>query len=146
MTQPSFFLRLYNSTLNSEIETNLRLAANQNQPNDHEGFFIKLISVGLVAYVYDIAWAYIYKSQMLLLMELNRRMMPLLEVRPYYDTAAEAYPAVYKNYSFEQWLNWIKASYLIIQHPSNMVEITARGRDFLKYLVHLGRYVDDKTC
>jgi hypothetical protein len=87
-----FFRVSYNSSLQSEIENNFRAAAIQNQPNDHEGFLLRLMATGLVGFMYDSFWAYIYRSQILLLMQLNRRNMPLVEAKTYYDKAAIDYP------------------------------------------------------
>lgn len=139
-----FLKRAYNSQLREEVESNVRIAATQTQPNDREGFYVKLIAVGTLNYIYDLIWAYIYRSQILLLLELNRRMLSIAEVKAYYDKAASDNPTAYEKYSFDQWLSFLKSQILLIHHPSDMLEITVRGKDFLKYLVHWGRYADDK--
>jgi hypothetical protein len=139
-----YFKRAYISQLQQDIENNVRAAATQNQPNDREGFYVKLIATGLPSFVYEVAWSYIYKSQILLLQELNRRQLPLSEAKTYYDKAVSDNPTSYTNYSFDQWLAYMKSHVLLIQHSNVMVEITVRGRDFLKYLVHCGRSADDR--
>ena len=78
------------------------------------------------------------------LMEINRRVMPIAEVKVFYDKAAAEYAGTYVNYSFEQWMGFMKSQTLIIWHPTGMVEITVQGRDFLRYLTHWGRYADDR--
>jgi len=151
MTSPTgfdataFFKTSYISTLQQEIENNTRAAAIQNQPNDREGFYVKLIAVGLLAFTYDIVWAYIFKSQILLLTELNRRIMSPPEVKTYYDRAASDYPARYATYSFDQWMAFMQTNLLLIHTPDGMVGITVRGKDFLKYLVHWGRSADERA-
>lgn len=139
-----YFQKSYASPLQQGVESNVRAAATQNQPNDKEGFYVRLIAVGLIAYVYDQVWAYIFRSQILLLTELNRKMLTLAEVKTYYDRAVSNDPNRYANYSFDQWIGFMKGNFLLIQHPSAMVEITVRARDFLKYLVHWGRSADDR--
>src|ERR1700694_2827101 len=73
MTSPTgfdvttYFKGAYVSQLQPEIENNVRAAAIQNQTNDHEGFYLKLIKFGLPSFLYDIIWAYIFKSQLILL-------------------------------------------------------------------------------
>src|SRR5712692_10470988 len=129
-----YFQQSYASPLQPEAENNIRTAATQNQPIDREGFYVKLIAIGVISYVYDMAWAYIFRSQLLLLMELNRKILLLAEVRTHYDKAASDTPTVYANYSFGQWMDFLKSHLLLLQHPNGMVEITVRGRDFLKYL------------
>jgi hypothetical protein len=141
----AFFQQSYASPLQAETESNIRAAAIQNQPNDREGFYAKFIAIGIFAYLYDMVWASIYRSQLLLLMELNRRMLSLAEVKSYYDKAASDNPTHYANYSFDQWLDFMKSRILLIQYPSQMFEITVRGKDFLKYLTHWGRYPDDRS-
>jgi len=141
-----FFRKSYYSPLQSEIETNIRAAAVQNQPNDREGFYVKFIANGLIAYGYDTLWHAIYKSQTLSLLELNRRngLLPLTEIKTHYDKAAVEHPAAYAAYSFDQWLSFMQGQSLIIRHPSDMVEITVRGKDFLKYLLHWGREANQR--
>lgn len=141
-----FFRTAYTSALTAEAEKNMRLAAQQNQPQDREGFYAKIVGIGLVAYLHDMTWWWIFKSQLLMLLELNKRagLMPLHDAKPYYDKAVVDFPAVYCNYSFEQWIAYLISQQLILQHPSNILEITVRGKDFLKYLTHWGRYPEGR--
>jgi len=139
-----FFRTAYYSQVTDEAEKNIRLAAAQNQPNDREGYLAKLIGLGLVSYLHDMCWAYIYKSQLLMLTELNRRggLMPLNDAKPYYDRAVNENPHLYGDYPLDGWLEFMRGQQLIIRHPTDMLEITIRGRDFLKYLTHWGRSID----
>jgi hypothetical protein len=137
----NYFRLAYHSPLTEEAENNIRKVAADYQPNDREGFYAKLIGVGLIAYVYDLIWFGIFRSQLLALLELNRRngMLPLAEIRAFYNQAAATYPEGYAGYSFDQWLSFMSNWLLVIVYPSNMVEITIRAKDFLKYLLHNGR-------
>jgi len=138
-----FLNSAYTSPMQPEIENRVRMAAFQTQPNDHEGFYVRLIAVGLVQFSYDMTWANLFKSQLLMLLELNRKgFMPVSEAKTYYDSAASETPIIYENYSFEQWLGFLNGK--LIRHPSEMLEITVQGKDFLKYLVHWGRYADSR--
>lgn len=142
-----FFRLSYYSPLQAEIETNTRTAAQQNQPNDREGFYVKLIAIGLLSFTYDTIWLTIYKSQLMALLEVNRQngLLPMAEFKAYYNQAAAASPAAYANYSFEKWSGYMTSQILVIIHPSQMVEITARGKDFLKYAVHWGKDANQKN-
>jgi hypothetical protein len=141
LNAPEFFRLAYYSPLQAEVEKNIRNAADLNQPNDREGFYVKFIGVGLIAYLYDTIWFSIYRSQLLMLLDVNKNqgVLPLAVARAYYDKAALDYPDAYANYSFDQWLDYMKTNVLLIRHPSDMLEITAKGKDFLKYLLHWGR-------
>jgi hypothetical protein len=140
----TFFKMAYVSSTDPEIQANVRRAADVNSPGDHESFYVRLISIGLIGYRYDIIWAYIYRSQLLALMEVNRRMMPMVELKPFYERAIQENPQHYANYPFEHWIIFLKTHLLILVHPSEMVEITVQGKDFLKYLTHCGRHPDDR--
>jgi hypothetical protein len=135
----------YNSTLLPEMEQRLRaLTAHANPPNREE-FYFKVIAVGAIVLTYDMVWSHIYRSQLLLLYDLNRRVMPIVEVKGYYDrVASDPTNKVYPEYSFGHWLSFLQANVLLVQHMSAMVEITPRGRDFLKYLVHCGFSAEDR--
>ncbi len=140
-----WFRYAYYSPLTAEIENNIKIAAEQNQPGDHESFYARFIGVGLVGYMHDITWAYIFKSQLWLLMELNRKNLPIADAKAYYDKAVAEYPQVYKNYPFQDWLNYMESQQLIIRHPSDMLEITHKGKDLLRYLAHWGRDANAKV-
>jgi len=79
-----------------------------------------------------------------MLMELNRRngIMPVSDARPFYEQGVKDFPDMYLNYTFDQWLEFLKQNDLLIRHPSDILEITIRGKDFLKYLTHWGCYPD----
>jgi hypothetical protein len=139
-----FFATAYTSMMHQDIQNNVRTAAQLNNPNDREAFYLKLIAIGLPQFTYEVTWANIFRSQILALMEINRRLVPIAEVKAFYDKAAVENPSLYANYSFDQWMEFLKSHVLIIWHPSGMVEITVRGKDFLKYLTHWGRYPDDR--
>jgi hypothetical protein len=139
-----YFKTSYISTLKPELENNIRMAAAQNQPNDREAFYVKLITTGLPGFIYDSVWAYILRSQLLLLQELNRKALLVNDAKSFYDKAAIQNPVVYAKFPFDPWLSFLRANFLLLQHPNGIVEISERGRDFLKYLVHCGRSADDK--
>jgi hypothetical protein len=142
-----WFRHAYYSPLTAEIENNIKIIAHNNQPNDHEGFYARFIGVGLISYTHDMTWAYIFKSQLLMLADVNRRNgnLPLSDAKTYYDKAASEYPKIYENYSFQQWMDYMYSQQLLIRHPSDMLEITYRGNDLLKYLAHWGRDANVKA-
>jgi len=140
----TYFKNAYYSPVTAEAEKNIRLIAEKNEPADHEGFYTRFIGVGVVSYLHEYTWLTIFGSQLRMVLDMNGRngWMPLADSKNYYDKASLQYPDVYSNYSFEQWIAYMKEQGLILQHPSNMLEITVRGKDFLKYLTHWGRNVE----
>jgi hypothetical protein len=148
LTFADYFKRAYYSPITAEVEQNIQVAAHNDSPNDHEAFYIRLIGTGVVAYMHDDSWWEAFRSQILLLMELNRvdRTVPLSLARQFYDEAIPTCPKIYPQYTFEQWLDWLKSKALIAVYPSDMLEISHKGKDFLRYLAHVGRRPDDKVC
>lgn len=141
-----FFALAHYSPVTAEVEKNIKIAAQQNSPNDKEAFYARFIGVGLVAYQHDSTWFTIYKSQLEALAELNTRgLIPVADLKKHYDKAVSGYPKTYTNYSFEEWLNYMQSRMLIVRYPSEMVELSFNGRDFLKYLAHVGRNIDVKA-
>jgi hypothetical protein len=133
-------------TIEQEAQKNIRILAHQRNPNEIERFYLDLIGVGLMAALYDSIWWPMFRSQLLALLEVNRQngVLPKTKVKGFYEKAAEEYPKDYTDDTFDRWFSYLTKNGLVIDHPSNMVEITVRGKDFLKYLTHWGRESKDK--
>lgn len=145
---PKEFFRLaYFSPLTAEIENNIKIVAERAEPGDHEAFYSRFIGVGIIAYTYDTTWLIIYRSQLLLLDELNRKgLRPVAEAKKFYDQAVLDYPKTYAHYSFDQWLAYLQGeAQLLIKHPSEMLDLTYKGKDFIRYLAHRGVDINTKA-
>jgi hypothetical protein len=93
-----------------------------------------------------VTWYTIYGSQLEALAELNSRgLIPVADLKKHYDKAVAGYPKTYANYSFEQWLKYMQSRMLIATYPTQMVELSFNGKDFLKYLAHVARNVHGKA-
>jgi hypothetical protein len=142
-----YFRTAHQSAWTADVEKRIRIAAAQNKAYfTTEEFYSKFIGVGLVAYMPDITWAYIWKSQILMLAELNKQngTMTLDAAKTFYTGGSTDYPSNYIHYSFDQWLGFMTTQGLIIVHPSKMLEITVRGRDFLSNMAHNSRTADQR--
>ena len=140
-----FFALAHYSPITAEAEKNIKIIAQQNSPNDKEAFYARFIGIGLVAYQHDITWYTIYGSQLAALAELNSRgLIPIADLKKHYDKAVAAYPNTYSSYSFQQWLDFMKARLVIATYPTQMVELSFGGKDFLIYLAHTGRDISVK--
>jgi hypothetical protein len=140
-----FFALAHYSPITAEVEKNIKIIAQQSSPNDKEAFYARFIGVGLVAYQHDVTWYTIYGSQLAALVELNSRgLIPIADLKKHYDKAVAAYPNAYSNYSFQQWLDFMKARAVIAVYPTQMAELSFGGKDFLKYLAHTARDISVK--
>ncbi|MGA9672949.1 MAG: hypothetical protein WBQ94_27275 [Terracidiphilus sp.] len=141
-----FFALAHYSPITAEVEKNIKIIAQQNSPNEKEAFYARFIGVGAVAYQHDVTWFTIFGSQLTALTELNSRgLIPIADLKKHYDNAVAHFPKTYENYSFEQWMDYMQSRMLIAKYPSQMVELSFNGKDFLKYLAHVGRSVSGKT-
>lgn len=136
-----FFRAAYRTTIEAEVRQNFYLTSRQRQPNDPEKFYLDFIGIGFIAALYDSIWYPMFRSQLLALQEVNKHggLLPVAKVKEFYDAAAREFPGEYQTDTFERWLTYLTKNVLVIHHPSDMVEITVRGRDFLKFLAHWGR-------
>jgi len=142
----NYFRLAYISNLTEQTERDIKILVAQQHPKDREDTLAKFIGIGFWGYMHEATWAYIFRSQVLALTELNRRLglMPVPDAQPFYEEAKAGNAGFYANYSFDQWLNFMQAYQLLIRHPSEMLEITLRGRDFLKFLTHWGWTADNR--
>jgi hypothetical protein len=150
-TQPSpnfnfddFFRLSYTSQLTDQTERDIKVLVAQQYHSDREDALAKFIGIGFWGYMHEITWAYIFRSQVLALTELNARggLLPIADIRAHVERAKTDYPQTYASYSFEQWMIFMTSHNLCIRHPTEMIEITIRGRDFLKFLTHWGWNAD----
>jgi hypothetical protein len=142
-----FFRMAYRSPLlEKESQKNMRILALQRSSDDVEKFYLELIGVGLLAALYDSIWWPMFRSQLLALTEVNRNsgILPLAKVKGFYDKASEEYEQEYAHDNFGRWFSYLTRNYLVLHHASDMIEISVRGKDFLKYLTHWGREPKDK--
>jgi len=99
---------------------------------------IRYVSALSIAYSFSEAYRMIWGSQLSLLDYLNTNdPQPTTALRPFYNLGASQYPAIYQAYTFEQWLNFLKA-HLLIREDVGLTGITVRGREFLTYLTTAG--------
>lgn len=140
----AFFLHSYSGQLQAETEKNVRAMVEGRPPDERVEFAIKFIATGIVSVVYDKIWMTVFRSQLLALLELNKRILRREEVKQYYDAASQEFPAEYATYKFDQWLTYMRGQLLILEHPGDTVEITVRGKDFLKYMLHCGYTLDQR--
>ena len=93
----------------------------------------------IIVALFDEVWHTIFGSQILALEHLNKAMAKIEDLYPYYQEGLDKRP----QYSFESWFGFLKSNVLIRQEGYN-IGITVRGKEFLKYLVNIGRTAKDK--
>ena len=141
----SFFAASYTSPLTEEAQNNVHAITMTRYQSlaDRETFLLKMLGIGVVSYVYDLIWYVIFRSQLLLLYDLNTKLLTVDQAKWYFDAAAQQYSTEYNGITFEAWLMFLQGQLLVTQSGVNLA-ITVRGRDFLKYLVHWARSANQR--
>jgi hypothetical protein len=140
----NFFRTAYLSPLQDVGANSYITEAERVRPNDKASFYLDILAVGSIQILYDDLWWNIYRSQIRALSALNAGMLPIDEFRKPFDEALVEFADDFARLKiiFEDWIGFLEKNQLLIVHPSKMIEITLKGRDFLKYLLHHGRQVD----
>lgn len=139
------FYRTYDNAFLRETEAVIQTESNKYAPGvDRERYLVRLSSTILGLTIFEYAWWQIGASQLKALDALNVRSRTFDELRPLYNEGAASRPDFYKDYSFEQWLAFLRTLVFIAEAGKN-VRITPRAKEFLKYLTHQGYDTSTKT-
>lgn len=105
---------------------------------DRERVLIRLLAALSLVQAFERTYTLIWGSQISALQFLNSAGTVRAEfLRPGYDQAAARDPDLYRTYTFDQWLNFLQASVLVVRSGES-VTISLEGREFLKYLLQQG--------
>ena len=109
-------------------------------PADREKALVRALAVSNLIQHFERVHGAVWASQLACLRYLNPRDegADIAELSPLYEAAKADYPSWYENQSFERWLGFLRVFNLILERDSR-VFITVAGREFLKYLVAVGK-------
>jgi hypothetical protein len=124
----------------TECEDSLRVQAEQFRAgNERDTFLIRNLSLVIVIAFFEATWYSIFGSQIRALERLNKGVAKIEDLHLYYNQDLDQRP----QYPFEAWFGYLKNQILIRQDGFNL-NITVRGKEFLKYMVQYGRTASDK--
>jgi hypothetical protein len=92
----------------------------------------------MLAGLFERTYGAIFGSQIALLSQVNSSPITPDRAKEIYSIAAAAFPLVYENYSFEQWLHFMESFVLISRAEDGAIVITLRGRGFLRFCIENG--------
>lgn len=93
----------------------------------------------VLAFRFENLSSIIWGSQLKILEYLNSSYGVEIElIKPFYDVASQAYPAVFASYPFEQYFGFLTSNGLVVRQD-NKYFITEFGREFLVYLATTGK-------
>lgn len=137
---------LYNkidTRMTRDVEAAIRGQLNKVPAPERENWLLKILVVGSIYVDYEKVWYSIFRSQIDTLQRLNGRGMKRQDLVPIYAAAAQSSPALYAKYSFDQWVGYMRAM-ILVREDGDEVNITVKGRDFLKFLIDEGRSAEDR--
>lgn len=107
---------------------------------DREKALVRTLASTQLVLGFEIVYGLIWASQVAALRFMNPRNQGTRpdDLLPFYEAGRAAYPSVYEHYSVDQWLGFLRASNLILERDSH-VYITILGREFLKYIITMGK-------
>lgn len=138
------FYKTYDNILLKECEEMVRTQTNKYKPgDDREKYLVRLFSSTVINCYFEILWVYIYRSQLSALTAINSRSLKIDDLQPFYEEAKQKYPETYKTYSFISWISFMRSELLFLEQGGT-IQITIRGREFLKWMASTGKYIEQK--
>jgi len=110
------------------------------QPSEREKTLIRALASTQIILHFERVYGILWGSQLRFLRHLNQRDQGVeaYEGSSFYEMAKLEFPTWYENLSFDMWLGFLRDSNLVLERDSRLL-ITVAGREFLKYLIAVGK-------
>lgn len=131
------FFRSYDNPLLLEAEEAIEKDLRQRsiEGADREKALRRALATANITQHFERTYSVLWASQLTCLRFLNPRDgVDRAELHPIYEAAKAQYPALYTDYSFDQWLGFLQRMTMVFERGSRWY-ITVGGREFLKYLI-----------
>ena len=136
------FYRTYDNALLAETETNIRASlAPYQSAQDRERFLVRSYATFVTLGVFEYLWVLVYRSQLRAIQHVNGGPVKVDDLKPFHDKALE--DGLSPSYAFSDWLAFM-TSWLLLRQDGAVIQITVRGREFLKYMIESGKSLDDR--
>lgn len=109
-------------------------------PADREKALIRALAATNLVLHFELVHGAIWGSQLSALRYLNSRNdgITVQDLVAFYESGKADFPAWYENHPFDKWLGFLVAFNLLTEQDSRIF-ITVAGREFLKYLINVGK-------
>ncbi len=139
-----------NTSLNDDLEKNpliktyitflkpqLEESYNHYPGTDKTEFLYAKISEIYLAWSFEKIYSRIFESQIqtLKFLCINGYNSEKSEILKFYNIAKEHFPELYTNYSFENWLDFMK-NQSVISIDGDNINLTSEGQGFINYIAH----------
>ena len=138
------FMESYDNPLLTEQESRIEEELSQvglEEPEDARSALVRELAATQISLFFERVQSNIFRSQLNMLTYLNslpESSSTTEDIRQFFDQAKEEHPDFYSNYSFEQWLEFMKSRELV-QVEEDSIVITVKGHEFLKWRIETGQ-------
>jgi len=138
------FLEGYQSPMLLEIENRIEEDIKNrglSNPEDAHRALVKSLAGTGILLEFERLYGVIFTSQIAVLLYLNGRSeigTPKDDLTDFYADATSRFPKLYEKSSFDEWLAFLLRQGLIREDPEGL-NITVKGREFLKWRVDAGK-------
>lgn len=120
-------------------EERIRRSLNQDESDDlKQARLIRGFAIALLQKDFETIYRIIFGSQIDLLLAANAGGITRDRATEIFSQAAAIYPQVHQNANADMWMAFPKNADLISQDENGRITTTARGKEFLQYLVLVG--------
>jgi hypothetical protein len=129
--------------LERQLHTQLSAITNLSE-DEKRDLLVRILAQAQLEAAFERIYNIIFGSQIAFLRRLNGPALRLSveDAHSFFEPYARQFPQIYANFTFNQWLDFLKNVGLVTQN-GDLIEITDLGRDFLVYITARGR-IDQK--
>jgi hypothetical protein len=107
---------------------------------ERQKVLIRYLAAVSISQRFERTWYWIWGSQLKMLDALNSikpNGLSAESLNKFYENGKNTSPELYTNYTFDQWLTFLK-TWVLVREDNGIIRITLAGEEFLKYLVQTG--------
>ena len=121
-----------------EMERRFAALLSKVPADEHEARLRAALAATSLQASFERAYGAIFGSQIKALRAINAGTKQTSDIEHIFASAKAAYPPVYQDYTFDDWLRYLE-NFEFITRLDGQIAITSFGREFLGYLAHMGR-------
>ncbi len=142
LTKHEELMRAFDSPMLLAFESKIKSDLTQRgdpDPQKQIDALVRHLAVANIRAIFERLARLIFGSQLELLIHLNSRFEGETpsDLKHYYDLAAVASPGLYKDYSYDQYLGFLKSNNLV-QEMGGRLYVTDMAKQFMTYLIQTG--------
>jgi hypothetical protein len=139
--QAADYFKTFDNPVVTDVETVVRAESDKYEPGgEREKYLVRALASVTTISAFEITYLNIFGSQLRALDELRTHPEGLTveELRHYFIEGLRTVPDVFRNRTFEQWLDFLLAINKLVEQEGTTIKITVLGQEFLRYIFQRG--------